>query len=553
MNTTKKLVALSVACAVFGTTLLHAETISGVGKAELGIQENGGLVAARRVAREAAETDAVLSVLRLRMNVDGTTPAAKKSLNDLAKQLSANPDTLKTTFVTEGDVLTAKTVLSIDSAEIFELARSIKGLVSATATSSAKILFLIDEYYGVSTNITPGAPLTTEISYSHDKSKASASSKSASSASSSKEAIAVSGSAKSSLAASDSASVSSRDKASISGSQKTGVAVTDGYGNSGAASRDTRVAGSSDSSLDASRKSSVAASSQSNYAGAASSEQAQASSSASASASSQKDVVNYSFKQKFPDTNNAKPADDSAALISQRLEQIIKPYGLAYTPERDFRRDNKGVKLLISDIEKQRKFESLTQKASKQPYSAKYIVYGTSVMSAEGKTPSGDTTCSGLLKLTSFSVDSGDGLISGTLGKRAQGSSDQDCRTNLATALATELASMIGNTAAKELQLEATQGQKFYVMLYGSKKVKPAIRREFIKQLEGISDELRDDNQTDTSWSFEVQGKSGFLRKLGEIKDDLADANQDVMKNAKLLTKGNRIVLCVDGACPKEY
>jgi hypothetical protein len=428
----------------------------------------------------------------------------------------------------------------------------VKGLVSTTATASAKILFLIDEYYGIATNIQPGQPLETEISYSHDKSKASASKSASSSANSSKESVAVSGKEKSAVAASDSSSVAARDRAAVSGRDRAGVAVSDASG-SGAASRDTNVAASRDTSVSGSRKAAVAASAESSFAGASKKENASASAQTSSSASAEKDVVNYSFKQKFPDTNNAKPADDAAALISQRLEQIIKPYGLTYTPERDFRRDSAGAKLLISDIEKQSKFEALTEKAAKQPYSAKYIVYGSAVMSIEGKTASGDTTCSGLLKITSFSVDSGDGLISGTLGKRAQGTSDQDCRTQLATALATELASTVGNTAAKELQLAATQGQSFYVMLYSTQRVAPSVRRSFTKKLESMAEKYEEDNVTDNSRSFVVQAKTGFRSKLEEFVEDLAEENKESMKNFKMVAKGNRMVICLEGACPKDF
>jgi hypothetical protein len=542
MSFKKNILAVAISAAFFTSAPSFAETINAVGKTEISIKANGDLVNARRLARESAERDAVHSALKLRMNIDTSKPEAKAALGDLAKQLS---DNLKTSFVTEGDILTAKTALAVDSAQLFDLARSIKGLSATTATAAAKILFLIDEYYGISTSIQPGQPLETEISYSHDKSKASSSA----SASSSKEAIAVSSKEKSAYAASDSASISARDKASVSGRERASVAVADGYGGAGAASRDTSVAASRDTSVNASRNTAVAASNEKSFQGAASSEKATASS----SASSQKDIVNYSFKQKFPDTNNAKPADDAAAMISQRLEQVIKPYGLVYTPERDFRRDNSGKKLLISDIEKQRKFAALTEKAGKQPFSAKYIVYGSAVMSAEGKTPSGDTTCSGLLKLTSFNVDSGDGLISGTLGKRAQGSSDQDCRTNLATALATELASTVGNTAAKEIQLAATQGQSFYVMLYSAKRVAPGVRRSFTKKLETMVEKYEEDNVTDNSRSFVVQAKTGFRSKLEEFVEDMAEENKDSMKNFKMVAKGNRIAICLEGTCPKDF
>ena len=550
MSLKKSVVALAVATSFCVSLPAYAEAINAVGKTEISIKASGDLVSARRLARESAERDAVLSALKLRMNVDTTSAAAQTALGDLSKQLS---DNLKTTFVTEGDVLTAKTTLSVESDQLFDLARSIKGLVSTTATSSAKILFLIDEYWGVSTNIQPGAPLETEISYSHDKSKASSSSSSSASASSSKESVAISSKEKSSMAASDSSSVSARDRASVAGRERSSVAVADGYGGAGAASRDTSVAASRDSSLDASRKRSVAASSESSFQGAASSEKSSSRASSSASASSEKDIVNYSFKQKFPDTNNAKPTDEASAMITQRMEQIIKPYGLVYTPERDFRRDKSGAKMLITDIEKQRKFDVLTEKAGKQPYSAKYIVYGSAVMSGEGTTPSGDAICSGLLKLTSFNVDSGDGLISGTLAKRAQGSGDQNCRANLATALATELASTVGNSAAKELQLAATQGQSFYVMLYSTKRVAPGVRRSFTKKLETMVEKYEEDNVTDTSRSFVVQAKTGFRSKLEEFVEDMAEENKDSMKNFKMIAKGNRMVICLEGTCPKDF
>ena len=469
------------------------------------------------------------------------------ALVDLSKQLT---DNLKTTFTTEGDFLTAKTSLSVDSAQLYDLARSIKGLVSTTAMASSKIIFLIDEYYGIATNIEPGQPLETEISYSHDKSSASSESSSASSSSSSKNSAAVAAKASNSMAASESSSVAGRDRSSSAMTSNSNLAAQDGNSSLSAASNSS-AAGSRDVSVSASSKSSVAAASNSSFAAASSSSKAEANSSASASASSQKDIVNYSMKQKFPDTNNAKPSDDASALITARLEQIIKPYGLTYTPERDFRRDLKGNKLLISDIEKQRKFIEYTEKASKQPFSAKYIVYGTSVMSAEGKTPSGDTVCSGMLKLQSFNVDSGEALISGTLGKRAQGSSDQDCRTNLATALATELASTVGKTAAKETQLAATQGQSFYVTLYSNKKISSAIRREFTKQLEAMG-QIEEGNSTDTSRAWVIQAASGFRTKLEDVVDDLSSTNAEA-KSAKMIAKGNRVVVCLEGNCPKDF
>ena len=524
-----------------------SQTLNAVGTTEISIKANGDLVNARRLARASSERDAILSALRLRMSVDANNPAIQTALTDLAKQSS---DNLKTTFITEGDILSAKTTLSIDGGQFYDLARSIKGLVSASSMASSKIVFLIDEYYGVATNLDPKQPLESEIIYSHDKSKSSSSAASSSFAASSKDSVAVSSREKSSIAASESVNISARDRASVAGSERVGVSVSDSSG-SGAASRNTNIAASRDSSLDAQRRSAVAASSDRSFAGASSSERAVASASSSASASSQKDIVNYSIKTKFPDTSNAKPSDGASALITARLEQIIKPFGLVYTPERDMRIDKGGKKLLLSDIEKQRKYDEFTSKAAKQPYSAKYVVFGTSVMSAEGKTPSGDVTCSGMLKLQSFSVDSGESLVSGTLNKRAQGSSDQDCRSNLATALATELASTIGNSAAREIQLAASQGTSFYVTLFSSKRIAPNIRREFTKKLELMGD-TKEENASDNSRAWVIQAAGNFRTKIEDLKDDLASDFPEA-KNAKMIAKGNRVVVCLEGQCPKDF
>lgn len=550
MNINKTICAVAVAAIISCSFSAQAETVNANGKTEIGIKANGGdLVKVRKLARDSAERDAILSALKLRLNVDGTTPAAQAALGELAKQLS---DNLKTTFTVEGDVLIARTALSVDSAQLFDLARSIKGLVNSTASAAAKIIFLIDEYYEVATSIQPGQPLETEITYFHDKSEASASASSASSSSKSKDAVAVSGKEKSAYAASDSASFAASDKAAFSGKDKAGVAVSNQTG-SGAAVRETSVAGASSSSVAGARKQSAAGSSESSFAGAATSERAEASASSSSSSSSKNDVVNYTFKQKFPDVGTAKPAGEAGALITQRIEQVIKQYGLAYTPERDIRRDQSGNKLTIIDIEKKRMMDQYTERASKQPYSAKYIVYGTSVMSTEGKTASGDVTCSGLLKLSSFNVDSGDGLASATLGKRAQGSSDQDCRTNLATALATELAKTVGNVAARELQLAATQGQSFYVTLYSNQKVAAAVRRSFTKKLESMVERYEEDNVTENSRTFVVQAKTGFRSKLEEFVEDLAEEHKEAMKGVVMKAKGNRVVVCLEGSCPKDF
>lgn len=541
----KKLALPLVVAALFAGMPAHAETVEAKGTSdEISIQESGSLLKARKLAKKAADRDAVMAALKNRMNISKSNPAVQEAVDDLVKQLS---DNLQTSYSTDGDLVTAKSVLSAEASNVYELARSIDGLISSK--SMAKIVFIIDEYFGIGTVADPSQPTSTEIKFHQDRSSTSASSKSAAGASSSKDAIAIAASSKSSVAASDSASVSARERGSYSGSQQRGVAVSDAYGNSGAAASDTRVAGSRDASLDASRKSSYAGAQQSSFAGAASSERAAAHSSSSASASSQKDITDFSFKQTFPGLDNAKPSDTSVALISKGLEEVAKKFGLEYVPEKDIRTE-KGSRLLISDMERLGKFDAITQKAAKQPYMANYIVYGTAVMSSGPKTASGDVTCSGALGLTSYNVGTNTGLVSKKLTREAQGRFDQECRQRLAAALSEQAAQAISLEATKELQLKSVQGESFYVFLYSAKKIKSSIMLAFPDLLKSISKDMQEDPSKDLGWS--VKAKEGFINKLRALVSQMSEENLDA-KNARIIVKGGQIAVSIDGTAPKGF
>ena len=66
-------------------------------------------------------------------------------------------------------------------------------------------------------------------------------------------------------------------------------------------------------------------------------------------------------------------------------------------------------------------------------------------------------------------------------------------------------------------------------------------------------EKYEEDNVTDTSRSFIVQAKTGFRSKLEEFVEDMAEENQDSMKNFKMIAKGNRMVICLEGTCPKDF
>lgn len=562
----------SVACAVLMGTVahrVHAQAVEARGQAEVSIKSYKDQIVARAAARKAAERDAIRSALKLRLNIDVGTTASEEAITDFTKNLG---DNLQTTFRTEGDLLTATARLNVDAAQLTDMARSL-GLQSSVAMEAASIVFMVDEYWGIATNLDPTKPVLSETEYAHDKSSfsdtsaraagASFSDTSAKSSSARSQSGAFAGSAQESASGryNHQASASGSSSASLTGSARGAVAVNDGMGGSGAASRSVNVAsaqkdsysGAVNSSGSASRTSDVRAASSYSDSSARASDQKNVRSQSFAgeqkNIQQQNDIVTIRTKTVFPDTSNAKPSDSQAALVAPRLAQVVSRFGLRYTPERDLRETGKG-RMLISDIEQQRRFQEYTERAASNPFNAKYVVFGTAVMNAEGKSGAGSTLCSGSLKIESFNVDTGRGLVTGTLNKRAEGSSDQDCRANLSTALATELAETVGNAATRELQLAATQGQAYTVTLYSESNISRRVGGPFEDGLRSLAGDVREDRRTESTRIYTVSAKGNdFNRRLERLLDELGEG----MRSAEIKTAGNRVVVCIEGRCPNQF
>jgi hypothetical protein len=227
------------------TPSLHAQAVQATGRAEVEVKQFKDQIAARAAARKMAERDAIRSALKLRLNIDASGPGVDAKIDDIVKDLS---ESLRSTFRTEGDVLTATAQLNVDATQLTDISRSL-GLQNSNVMESASILFLVDEYWGVATNLDPSQPLVSEVEYFHDKSSTSdTSAKSASSsfsdtsskvAASSNSASSFAGSSKqsASLAASERTSVAASRSASIAGTDNRALAAQDGAGGSLAAAR----------------------------------------------------------------------------------------------------------------------------------------------------------------------------------------------------------------------------------------------------------------------------------------------------------------------------
>ena len=512
------LLVMSVAVFLSMPLLAGAQVAEANGEARVSVKQSGDLVNARRMARDMAERDAVVELLKTKVNVNPADPKVAAGLDSMRKQLG---DQIKTTFTTEGDELKARARLSADSAQVFDLARSL-GITSSTAMASAKVLFLIDEFFGVGTRLDPKQPTSTDIEYSHNTTEfadrtaktSGAQSQSQASASASKSAVSVA-SKDSAAQAGSSSSSNGRDSAAMAVRGSSALSINDSQGGAAAGSRSFSGAASRDSQFANANAQNNASSSSSQFAGAAQSEKSAAQRSASASnfsneqrdVSNKNDIVNLRVRQTFPDLGNARPQDDS--LISARLQEVVGRYGVAYVPERDFRVEG-GRRLLISEIERLSKFDAYMAKASKSNFGAQYIVYGSGSVHLEGSTPSGRIACGGQLKLESSNVGTGQGLVSTTIVQRAEGSSDQDCRANLAQAMATNVAAVVGDRITRERQLTASQGSNFDVMLYSALRIPVKVRREFTASLQKLVESMEEGDTTDSSRRWMVAAKGPF-------------------------------------------
>ncbi len=84
----KLLKALFLAASLMAVvTPINAEVISANGKAEVSIKANkGDAAAAKRIARNAAEADAVVAAIKLKLNIDPNNPKSKAAIADMVNQ-----------------------------------------------------------------------------------------------------------------------------------------------------------------------------------------------------------------------------------------------------------------------------------------------------------------------------------------------------------------------------------------------------------------------------------------------------------------------------------
>jgi len=146
-------------------------------------------------------------------------------------------------------------------------------------------------------------------------------------------------------------------------------------------------------------------------------------------------------------------------------------------------------------------------------------------------------------------------MMSGTIAKRALGSSDQNCRAVLSETMARALADTVSTAAQKELQQAATMGRPYTVALYSETRVPAKLRRFFsekIRTLDGVVEMADDDTATEGLRRWNVVAKGNFSEKVDDLVDEIGEMDGSAYKAGRFEQHGNRLVFCVEGKCPKD-
>ena len=145
--------------------------------------------------------------------------------------------------------------------------------------------------------------------------------------------------------------------------------------------------------------------------------------------------------------------------------------------------------------------------------------------------------------------------MSGTIVKRAMGSSDQNCRAVLSDAMARALAESVGTTVQQSVQQSATRGRNYVLALHSGTRVPAKLRRVFserVKAIEGVVEFSDDETASEGLRRWNVVAKGNFGERVEDLIDEIAEMDGSAYQAGRFEQRGNRMTFCLDGKCPAE-
>jgi hypothetical protein len=533
----KTLIVLSL-LAAFGHAYGKEVQVTG----EASVSATGSPLAIQSSAKAQAKLAAVSNAVNIMLGPDATKdPAVASQLQSIASQVT-NDRIIKSDGAVAGNEYVMSVTLALDDKEFRKLLSDM-GLASNTSTTrSFSILAIMDEFFTTPTDLK--APLEELEEFSHEKGKSfkdkSVSAKSAKQANAS--------------SASDASSVDARasSNAKVSGSYDTRVDASGKMSAQGAA-RDSDGAASFSGSRSASFSGRDKGQLSGERSDAASYKEAQASSRSDASAKSgasvsaknvaseEHDNVRYKKLVKYQPQNRGpeKTSQTYNALKGQLQDYDIKVLDNDLFKSRYF----KNKPITIDQMQNSQELAKYVAYA-KQDAKADFFMVGTSIIIDSGKNAAtGETTCTGVMSVKTYSTASGEDIASETTSETGAGLNPNDCAGNVAKKLASFGGSTISARVQDYWKRRNTYGKEYILTLKGSS-LPLMTRMAFAKAIKSVPGVVKDVQRSSSDTEYQV-----VVTYKGSDPIDQAVAmnlaSQSAFANLDSRTDGDQVTLCL--------
>lgn len=449
--------------ATFG--MANAKEIQVIGEAS--VPAAGTPMAIQTAARAQAKLAAVSNAINAILGPDATKdPVVAEKLQLITSQV-ANDSIIKS----DGSVVGSNYVMSVTLAlddKAFRTLLSDQGIASNTTTTrSYSLLAVMDEFFSTPTDLR--APLEELEEFSHIKGKSfqdkSMSAKSDKSASASKSSSASSVDARASAQAKASGSYDTRIDAS-------GRETVNGAARNGDSS--AALSGSRSASFSGSDKGQFSGESKAaaSYKEANASSQSDASAKSSASisaknvASEEHDNVRYKKLVKYQPQNRG---PEKNSLTYNALKGQLQDYDVKVLDNDMFRsRYFKNKPITIEQMQNSQELAKYVAFA-RQDAKADFFMVGTSIIIDNGKNnATGESICSGVMTVKTYSTVSGEDIASETASETAAGINANDCAANVSKKLANFGGSVISARIQDYWKRRNTYGKEYILTLKGA-------------------------------------------------------------------------------------
>ncbi|MFO1390609.1 MAG: hypothetical protein U1E94_00070 [Agitococcus sp.] len=520
----KSLVIASLLSSLCSITLAETLTVSGVGKALIGMDA----ALTRTDSLMSAKKDAVLQLIN---KINGpraaADPAIQAKLDLVVKQIGDEFIVDQSTSRDAANNLVTTLKIQIDDLQVRSLISDL-GIAQTTARNYP-ILILMDEFFTTPTDSTK--PLKEVVEFASDKS-ASYSEKVHDAAATSYDAV---------------SSQSSAERVSTAAAYQADAQVqarrnTEVNGYYGSANEQVVVAANSTAAAKARYDAAAKSESNSNESSSDSRSYGHEINAEQKDIQTFKKLVEYQPRNVGPDKQN---------YTLQALLRQTARYDLAVRDSDLFRSKYfTGKPLTLEEMTNSSELARFT--AAARDEQADFFMMGNTIILDNGKnTATGQFVCDGLLSLKTFSTEDGSAIAAEARSESASGNTPDQCRVNVANKMGNYAVGVVGHAISEYWKKRETYGREYTVVLKSlmgnlNENAKDAFS-EAVESIQGLNSKVveRRSNRSELEVALTYKGEKSISRAIGA-----ALKNQAVFSQSGRKVDGTKVIICLEGQCP---